>query len=130
MLSGQIADGITTPIVGFASDKCKTRIGSRAPWYIAGTIIVLPSFLGIFIYPPFEKNSPEQIAYYIILPAVFNVGWACVQISNMAFVNSITFSTQRRDRLISLRNGFTYVANLTVLTIALGLFDLLNDQIL
>jgi Na+/melibiose symporter-like transporter len=48
----------------------------------------------------------------------------------MAFVNSITFSTQRRDRLISLRNGFTFVANLTVLTIALGLFALIKDQIL
>jgi Na+/melibiose symporter-like transporter len=64
------------------------------------------------------------------LPAVFNVGWAFVQISNMALVNSITFSTQRRDRLISLRNGFTYVANLTVLSIALVLFSLMKDQIL
>lgn len=57
MLSGQIADGITTPIVGFASDKCNTRIGSRAPWYIIGTIIALPSFLGIFIYPSFQEGS-------------------------------------------------------------------------
>jgi len=59
MLSGQVADGITTPIVGLFSDRCSTRIGSRAPWYIAGTIIVLPSFLGIFIYPPLEHGSPE-----------------------------------------------------------------------
>lgn len=70
-----------------------------------------------------------QIAYYIVLPAVFNVGWAFVQISNMAVVNSITFSTQRRDRLISLRNGFTYVANLTVLSIALALFALMKNPI-
>lgn len=46
----------------------------------------------------------------------------------MALVNSITFSTQRRDRLISLRNGFTYVANLAVLTVALGLFALIKHQ--
>ena len=62
------------------------------------------------------------------MPAVFNVGWAFVQISNMALVNSITFSTQRRDRLISLRNGFTFVANLTVLTIALCLFAIIKEQ--
>lgn len=76
MLSGQIADGITTPLVGLGSDKFKTRIGSRAPWYIGGTILAIPSFLGIFIYPGLTGNS--QIAYYITLPAVFNVGWACV----------------------------------------------------
>ena len=29
-----------------------------------------------------------------------------------------------------MRNGFTYVANLTVLSIALGLFALMKDQIL
>jgi len=57
------------------------------------------------------------------------VGWAFVQISNMAVVNSITFSTQRRDRLISLRNGFTFVANLTVLSIALVLFAVMKDPI-
>ncbi len=91
MLSGQIADGIMTPIVGLSSDKCTTKIGSRAPWYFVGTLLVLPCFLGIFIYPGFEGNT--QVAYYITLPAVLNVGWACVQISNMAVVSSITFSS-------------------------------------
>ena len=56
-LSGQIANGITTPLVGLLSDKIKTRIGSRAPWYITGTIVVLPCFLGIFMYPNFVTNS-------------------------------------------------------------------------
>jgi Na+/melibiose symporter-like transporter len=48
----------------------------------------------------------------------------------MAVVNSITHSTQRRDRLISLRNGFTYVANFVVLTMALIIFALSTDQVL
>ena len=51
ILAGQIADGVTTPIVGLLSDKCKTPIGSRTPWYIAGTIIALPSFFVIFMSP-------------------------------------------------------------------------------
>ncbi len=93
ILSGQIADGVTTPLVGFASDRVKSRFGSRMLWYYIGSCIVLPSFLGIFVYPKFETNSAEQITYYIILPAVFNVGWAFVQISTMAIVNSITPST-------------------------------------
>jgi len=84
---------LTTPVVGFLSDKTKTKIGKRAPWYIFGTFMVIPTFLGIFIKPDFERNSPGEIAYYITLPAVFNVGWACVQISNMSVVNSLTFST-------------------------------------
>jgi len=76
MLSGQVADGFMTPIVGFGSDKCKTRIGARAPWYLAGTILVIPSFMGIFMYPGLEGSA--QIGYYILLPTLFNVGFACV----------------------------------------------------
>ena len=76
LLSGQITDGLTTPLIGMASDSCNTRIGKRAPWYIIGSCLVIPSFIGIFVYPELEGST--QIAYYIILPAILNVGWAFV----------------------------------------------------
>jgi Na+/melibiose symporter-like transporter len=80
-LSGQIMDGITTPIVGVLSDKINTRCGSRMPWYIAGTLFVIPCFMGIFTDPTFilDKFSDNQRnAWYVILPGLFNVGWAAV----------------------------------------------------
>ena len=52
-LSGQIADGITTPLVGIASDNCKTGCGQRMPWYYFGFLFVIPTFAGIFTYPEF-----------------------------------------------------------------------------
>ena len=106
MLSGQFADGIMTPLVGALSDKIKTRIGSRTPWYIIGTIIVIPSFLALFLHPfdPIIIQDQDgnftpmgELVYYLVFPALFNVGWASVQISNMSIVNSLTYSTQRRD---------------------------------
>jgi len=95
MLAGQVADGITTPIVGLLSDRCKTPIGSRAPFYILGTLIVIPCFLGIFLSPFGVKLTTitgSQMGYYIALASIFNVGWASVQIANMSVVNSITYS--------------------------------------
>jgi len=106
MLSGQFADGFMTPLVGALSDKIRTRIGSRTPWYIFGSIIVLPSFLFLFLHPfpviegdntDGEKTGTGELIYYMILPAVFNIGWASVQIANMSLVNSLSYSTQRRD---------------------------------
>jgi Na+/melibiose symporter-like transporter len=87
-----------TPLVGALSDKIKTRIGSRTPWYILGTIIVLPSFMGLFLHPFHKIQDGETIptniiVYYLALPAIFNIGWASVQIANMAIVNSLTYST-------------------------------------
>lgn len=44
LLSGQIADGLATNLVGFLIDKTHTRFGKRTPWFVLGTLIVAPSF--------------------------------------------------------------------------------------
>ena len=48
MLSGQLTDGITTPLVGVLSDKFDFSCGKRTPYYIFGTTIVIPSFFLLF----------------------------------------------------------------------------------
>ena len=93
MLSGQLTDGITTPLVGVLSDKTETGIGKRTPWYLFGTLLVAPTFFFLF-YDVLPDNASESVknAYFITLPAIFNVGWASVQIANMSIVNQITYS--------------------------------------
>ena len=58
----------------------------------------------------------------MLWPALFNVGWASVQISNMSLVINITASQQRRDRLVSGRNAFTYIAGISILILMSILF--------
>ena len=138
MLAGQIADGCTTPLVGLLSDKCKTPLGSRAPWYIIGTIIVLPCFFIIF-FSPMGVGNPKikagdadpdittgEVAFYMIMAMLFNVGWSSVQVANMSVVNSITYSTQKRDTLVASRNTFTNIANIAFLVTSLILFKIEN----
>ena len=42
-----------TPIAGLLSDKIDNRFGKRNLWYVIGTIIVFPCYMGIFAYPQF-----------------------------------------------------------------------------
>lgn len=120
-----------TPVVGILSDKSNTRFGKRMPWYIFGIILVIPTFLGIFSYPRFinDGDVTRKNAWYLIMPAVFNIGWASVQISHMSIVNSITMIDKRRDLLINNRNGFTSAANFVILGGALYMFSMISDQI-
>jgi Na+/melibiose symporter-like transporter len=133
LLAGQIADGCTTPLVGLASDRIKTSIGSRAPFYIIGSIVVLPCFFGLFL-SPFNSIADKEpvpgnvLAYYIILASVFNIGWASTQIANMSVVNTLTFSSQKRDQLVASRNTFTFFANIFVLLVALLLFIVVENK--
>jgi Na+/melibiose symporter-like transporter len=55
-LSGQIADGITTPLVGVFSDNCRTAVGKRMPWYYFGFIFVIPTFFSIFYHFDFVNK--------------------------------------------------------------------------
>ena len=88
-LSGQIADGLATPTVGYLSDKFNSPIGKRTPWYILGTLLVLPTFFGTFskclfcawqhpeITDPKDYNDvcPGMLRfYYILFPSLFNIG--------------------------------------------------------
>ena len=94
LLSGQIADAIATPIVGYLSDRTNTRFGKRKPWYIAGFILVIFTFLPTFHrflpeqfnYEKFHKADAFKAAWYCTFPAIFNIGWASVQISHMSLV--------------------------------------------
>ena len=89
---------MATPTVGLLSDRTKNRtVGRRTVWYIIGTILVIPSFLGTFNEPLFSKWSGNYsrgliLFYYALLGTLFNIGWAAAQISNMSLVVNITYS--------------------------------------
>ena len=129
LLSGQIADGVATPIVGLLSDRVDTKCGKRNLWYYMGSILVIPAFLSIFIYVDFFTSMAGENAWYLTMPAIFNIGWAGVQIAHLAIVNSLSYSQRKRDQMVVNRNGFTYGANILVLALSLVLFLTISSQI-
>ena len=107
------------------------------PWYAIGSIIVFPTFAGIFVPPSFINSkdgnddiiNPElRLYWYIILPSLFNIGWSFVQISHMSIVNSLSNSTKVRDTMVNNRNGFSYFSKITVLLSALAAFAYIKDR--
>ena len=107
--------------MGLLSDKYDLCWGKRNSFYIAGSIIVIPSFLCIFT-APIWANTYCLNAWYTVWPMIFNVGWASVQVSHMAVVNSLTYDQEKRDSMINSRNGFTYAANIAMLSFSMVLF--------
>lgn len=132
MLAGQLADGIATPLVGLYSDKFVTRIGKRKPWYIFGTILVPLCFFWVFekCYPSEGLSGNSELAvstlWYCTWAALFNVGWAAVQISHLALIPQLSPMKETKDKLIGIRTGFTYISNIVVLLIALLLFKVID----
>ena len=110
MAIGQLADGISTVLVGILSDKrdlfwlC-TRYGNRKAWHLLGTICVVVTFP--FIFMPCldcEDSSPQiKMVYYCGFYVVLQFGWASVQISHLALIPELTSNENEQTLLTSIR---------------------------
>ncbi len=134
MLSGQLFDGLATPLVGILSDKFNSRIGRRTPWYIFGTFGVIICFSMIFQQCTMCKNSnnPElwEMVYYITLPSLFNIAWASVQVSHMSLLPSISINRKNRDHMVRLRTAYTFSSQMVCLLLSFIIFYLVEDKYL
>uniref|UniRef100_A0A7S3D9W1 Major facilitator superfamily domain-containing protein 12-like n=1 Tax=Palpitomonas bilix TaxID=652834 RepID=A0A7S3D9W1_9EUKA len=139
MLVGQIADGISTPLVGLFSDKTKTKLGKRRTWVLIGSCLTFTSFIFIFnecfLCDAFSGGCEEgtqrhlQLAttYYSLLTLPFQFGWASVQINHLALVPELTTDQHKRLLLNSIRFGFTIFSNVAVFLLTFALLKTDGD---
>lgn len=112
-------DGIATPIVGYLSDHSKgcrpLGMGRRKWFHFTGTLCVIVCFLGVFaaVVVPDMAQAPTT-AYYSFAAAMFNVGWAAVQVAHMAMVPELSDNPAEKLLLNSGRYAFTIFANVLV----------------
>jgi Na+/melibiose symporter-like transporter len=105
-----------TTIIGLIADKYDFNwVGKRKFYYIFGFIIEVVSFIMIYrdclLCSIFNNYSFEmRFFYYSLFPALFNFGWAMVEVSHMALGPMLTCSRSRRDKLNNLRNTFSYIS--------------------
>ncbi|KAK7075195.1 Major facilitator superfamily domain-containing protein 12 [Halocaridina rubra] len=124
MLVGQLADGLSTPVVGILADKenkipiC-ARYGRRKVWHLIGTIFIAISFPFIFNACLGCEDASEgaRLGFHLVFVCIFQFGWACVQISHLALIPDLTSKKSQRTELNSIRYAFMVLANLTVFVI-------------
>ena len=120
MFIGQVTDALCTPLVGMLSDHSLlpgflARFGRRKSWHIIGTACVSFSFPLIFSGCLLCQELHWLRMIWFIPPiAVFQFGWAAVQISHLAMIPELTNSEHTRMSMTSFRYGFTVIANLIV----------------
>ena len=58
----RISDVVTDPLIGYLSDRWKTRWGRRKPWVLVGTPIFALGMWYLFI-PPFEFSEVDMFGW-------------------------------------------------------------------
>ena len=134
ILIGQVADAISTPIVGMASDRTRFRCyGRRKFWHLLGTVCVFSSFSFIWYrcilcHVTHTNSLALTMVYYSVFIIIFQFGWASVQISHLSLIPEITSNESERVSLNSIRYFFTILANLCIFSVLATLFGVSGDS--
>ena len=98
-------DVVTDPLVGFLSDRTKSRWGRRAPWIFVGALVLAAGIVGLFAVPDgmtWQRNAAWVIAFF----GMATVGFTFVAIPYGAMAGEMTQEPAERSTMMAFRMTF------------------------
>lgn len=109
VLISQVVGAIVTPFIGVWSDSCVCSYGRRKIFHLIGIISVASSFFFIWFQCIGCEGVEDsyKIVYYSSFAIVFQFGWACTQICQLALIPELASSKAAKVELNSIRLDMT-----------------------
>lgn len=95
-------DAITDPIMGFISDRTRTRFGKRRPWIAAGAIALAGAFVALF-HPPTLGTQTEKFLYLLITYMAVNTGMTLISVPHAALGGELSEDRNERNEIFGWR---------------------------
>jgi GPH family glycoside/pentoside/hexuronide:cation symporter len=105
-------DMASDPLVGFLSDRTRSRFGRRKPWIAAGGVIFAASTWAIFL-PPVKPGALYLGAWLF----AFYLGWTMMQIPYYAWSGELSARYHERSRIQTFIQTATASGYVLVLTL-------------
>jgi glycoside/pentoside/hexuronide:cation symporter, GPH family len=98
MLLGRICDSLTDVVVGWASDRSRSRLGRRRVFLIAGMLpmVVIPALL---FFPPAAPGSSANTLWLFALLALYFISFTVYVAPYLALIPEIAWTQQERVSL-------------------------------
>ncbi len=125
LMIGKITDAVSDPVVGWLSDRTKSRWGRRYPWMIFGVIPFAISFVLIWVIP--TQSQWWLFAYYAVVGIVFNLAYTVIFLPYVALTPELTHDYNERTNLNSFRFTFAIGSSILALGLAKVLFNVIPN---
>jgi glycoside/pentoside/hexuronide:cation symporter, GPH family len=110
LFSVRIFDAVTDPVIGYLSDRTRSRFGRRRPYIAAGSL--LTAFTMILLFnPPEATPFFETLWFGVFIYALF-LFWTIVTVPYESLGPEITFDYKERISLFGMRDGFLLAGTL------------------
>jgi len=132
LMLGKIWDAVNDPMVGYLSDRTRSRWGRRHSWMIFGAIPFGIFFYLQWIVPRFNPNPAINqwwlFGYYILIAVLFNTAYTAVNLPYTALTPELTKDYNERTSLNSFRFLFSIGGSILSLVLAQIIFALVKDS--
>jgi GPH family glycoside/pentoside/hexuronide:cation symporter len=119
-------NSINDPLIGYLSDRTKSKWGRRIPW-MAGATIPLAVVMILLFTPPIGLNSPIiNFVYFIIILMLFDTTYTAFNLNYNAIFSEMYVTMEDRSSTGKVRISFVMIA----LIFAFLLPTLIIDNIL
>ncbi|MEL6571610.1 MAG: MFS transporter [Pseudomonadota bacterium] len=103
-----IFDMISDPIIGFLSDRTKSRFGRRPPWMAVGAVVMAVGMVALFAVPD-GMSLLGDMAWVFCFFGLATIGFTMVAIPYSASAGEITQDPKERSALTAWRMVFASV---------------------
>ena len=112
----KIWDAINDPLIGWLSDRTKSRWGPRLPWMVIASVPLGLSLAAIWWVP--TESVINKTIYYALISIIVMTAYTSINLPFAALSTEISEETSIRTRLNAARFTGSIIAGLTGLIIA------------
>ncbi len=112
-------DAVTDPLVGYLSDKTKTRWGRRRPWVLASAVPIALSFW-MLNAPPVSLSEAELIAWMAAGIFLFFTAMTIFVVPQMSWGAELTPDYHERNKIYGFRHA-AWIGGYTLALITMSL---------
>ena len=117
-----VADAITDPVVGYYSDRLRSRWGRRHPFMYAAAIPVTLSYYYLWV-PPADLTQWQLFTYLLVCATIIRVFITFYEVPSVALGPELTDSYVDRTSLMSYRYFFGWFGGLTTYNLVWWVFE-------
>jgi len=124
---GSTWDYINDPLVGYLSDRTRTRWGRRRPFLLFGALPFALTFALLWWRPPLE-SVPALALYYALAFALFDTAASFAYMPFYALTPEITSDYDERTSLTGTRMFFSILGSLIAFTLPLAIVGTFHPE--
>jgi len=104
LVIARIFDAVTDPVIGYLSDRYRTRWGNRKPWLVSGSLLAVVACW--FLYVPMEEVTTAYFLFWFLLAYL---GWTISEIPYRAWLAELSLDYNERTRIATWRTFARYL---------------------